>query len=223
MTTPESRNPELNPPLTGKGGSLNPKPWRITFTGKVATVIDASGGVVLWSNVEEALNASSRVSAEREKFLYEIGKRRFDTWTRAEIDQLYLYALGCDNLRSATPSESEKQDSEDDPFCWYIVQRDITDEYSTAYSEQENCPGPGWKPLYAAPQEDPGMVKILTDLLDRAYKMHVMAGTATYLAAQDADQNDPLLAWLSDVRSVLYGKTKLEPRVPTSGEREQSK
>jgi hypothetical protein len=39
----------------------------------------------------------------------------------------------------------------DDPFCWYIVQRDITDEYSTVYSEAENCPGPGWKPLYERP------------------------------------------------------------------------
>lgn len=60
-------------------------------------------------------------------------------------------------------------------------------------------------------REDAGTVKLLTDLLDRAYKMHVMAGTTTRISEQDADQNDPLLAWLSDVRSVLYGKTKKEP------------
>lgn len=60
---------------------------------------------------------------------------------------------------------------------------------------------------------DAGMEKILRDLLDRGYKMHVMAGTTTRLSEQNADQNDPLLAWLSDVRSVLYGRTKPVPNV----------
>lgn len=71
----------------------------------------------------------------------------------------------------------------------------------------------------SVPSSDVGTVKLLTDLLDRGYKMHVMAGTTTHLSAQDSDQNDPLLAWLSDVRSVLYGKTKPTPTVPTAGER----
>lgn len=45
--------------MPGNGGARNPKPWRIAFNGAVATVIDASGGVVLWSRVEETLNAAS--------------------------------------------------------------------------------------------------------------------------------------------------------------------
>lgn len=75
----------------------------------------------------------------------------------------------------------------------------------------------------SVPSSDVGTVKLLTDLLDRGYKMHVMAGTTTHLSAQDSDQNDPLLAWLSDVRSVLYGKTKPTPTVPTAGERPEGK
>jgi hypothetical protein len=53
---------------------------------------------------------------------------------------------------SIVPEALCKSTQPDDPFCWYIVRRDITDEYTTVYSEEENCPGPGWKPLYAEPQ-----------------------------------------------------------------------
>ena len=67
---------------------------------------------------------------------------------------------------------------------------------------------------------DAGTEKLLRDLLDRGYKMHVMAGTTTRLSVQDGEQNDPLLAWLSDVRSVLYGKTKPEPRIATTDGRD---
>jgi hypothetical protein len=55
------------------------------------------------------------------------------------------------NCERAMPSSIGASEEIDDPFCWYIVQRDITDEYSTVYSEAENCPGPGWKPLYERP------------------------------------------------------------------------
>ena len=58
---------------------------------------------------------------------------------------------------------------------------------------------------------DPGTEKLLRDLLDRGYKMHVQAGSLR-VAEQNPDHNDPLIAWLSDVRSVLYGNTKPEPR-----------
>jgi hypothetical protein len=74
------------------------------------------------------------------------------------------------------------------------------------------------EPLYLAASatltSDPGTEKLIRDLLDRGYKMHVMAGTAR-VAEHDPDSNDPLIAWLSDVRSVLYGKTR---PVPTQGD-----
>lgn len=60
---------------------------------------------------------------------------------------------------------------------------------------------------------DPGTEKLLRDLLDRGYKMHVMAGTVR-VAEQNPDHNDPLIAWLSDVRSILYGNTKPTPEAP---------
>lgn len=71
--------------------------------------------------------------------------------------------------------------------------------------------------MAAASSEDGGTAKLLTDLLDRGYKMHVMAGTTTRLSEQSGEQNDPLLAWLSDVRSVLYGKTKPTPEISHVG------
>jgi len=59
------------------------------------------------------------------------------------------------------------------------------------------------------PSEDPGTEKILRDLLDRAYKMMLMAGYR--VAEVDSDHNDPLIAWMSDARKVLYGTTKPQP------------
>lgn len=50
--------------------------------------------------------------------------------------------------------------------------------------------------------EDAGMVKRLTDLLDRGYKMLVMAGIP--VSEQNPNHNNPIIAWASDVRSVLY-------------------
>jgi hypothetical protein len=82
----------------------------------------------------------------------------------------------CNDLAAELSARSSIGASEeiDDPFCWYIVQRDITDEYSTVYSEAENCPGPGWKPLYERPvvpsatvEIDPRMlmlIRVLDDL-----------------------------------------------------------
>jgi hypothetical protein len=51
--------------------------------------------------------------------------------------------------------------------------------------------------------DDPGTVKILTALVDRAYKIFVMSGVLR-AAEQDPDSNDPIVAWASDVRSILY-------------------
>lgn len=56
--------------------------------------------------------------------------------------------------------------------------------------------------------EDPGMVKILTALVDRAYKIFQMSGVLR-AAEQDPDSNDPIVAWASDVRSILYRNNKL--------------
>jgi hypothetical protein len=67
---------------------------------------------------------------------------------RSEIEKVLI--------ETAAPSSIEEQD---DPFCWYIVQRDITDEYTTVYSEAENCPGPNWKPLYERPTPVSAIVK----------------------------------------------------------------
>lgn len=58
----------------------------------------------------------------------------------------------------------------------------------------------------AAPEEraqDPGTEKILRTLLDRAYKMMLQAGYR--VMEHDPDQNDPIGAWMSDARVVLYG------------------
>lgn len=60
---------------------------------------------------------------------------------------------------------------------------------------------------------DPGTEKILRDLLDRIYKMNLMAIPALRVTEQDKHSNDPLVAWMSDVRSVLYGGTKPVPDV----------
>jgi len=44
-----------------------------------------------------------------------------------------------------------------EPFCWYRVTRDITDEYVTVFSEDGERPkGEGWKPLYEAPRSGCG-------------------------------------------------------------------
>lgn len=48
-----------------------------------------------------------------------------------------------------------------------------------------------------------GTVKILAALVDRAYKIFVMSGMLR-AAEQDPDSNDPIVAWASDVRSILY-------------------
>lgn len=56
---------------------------------------------------------------------------------------------------------------------------------------------------------DTGTEKMLRDLLDRAYKMMLMAGYR--VAVVDSDNNDPIVAWMSDARTVLYGNTKPEP------------
>lgn len=82
-------------------------------------------------------------------------------WEGAEPPTEVEYALyreAYKAMQAAAPT-GEGERAEDDPFCWYIVQRDITDEYVTVYSEAENCPGPNWKPLYeqpAAPSQEGG-------------------------------------------------------------------
>jgi hypothetical protein len=53
-------------------------------------------------------------------------------------------------------------------------------------------------------REDPGMVKLLTNLVDRMYKMNLMAIPSLRVTEQNPDSNDPIAAWMSDVRSVLY-------------------
>lgn len=54
---------------------------------------------------------------------------------------------------------------------------------------------------------DPGTEKILWNLLDRAYKMMLMAIGPVH--EQDPDSNDPIVAWASDVRKVLYGSGRV--------------
>lgn len=51
--------------------------------------------------------------------------------------------------------------------------------------------------------EDPGTVKILTALVERAYGIFTASGVLR-VAEQDPDSNDPIVAWASDVRSILY-------------------
>lgn len=60
-------------------------------------------------------------------------------------------------------------------------------------------------PAVAAP--DPGTEKILRTLLDRAYKMMLMSGYK--VAVVDSDNNDPIVAWMSDARHVLYGSGRV--------------
>lgn len=52
---------------------------------------------------------------------------------------------------------------------------------------------------------DPGTEKLLRTLLDRIYKMNLMAIPSLRVGEQDQDSNDPLVAWMSDARLMLYG------------------
>lgn len=61
----------------------------------------------------------------------------------------------------------------------------------------------------ATATNDPGTEKMLRDMLDRAYKMMQMAGYR--VAEQNPDHNNPIIAWMADARSVLYGGTKPHP------------
>lgn len=69
-----------------------------------------------------------------------IGDDHIDEWDET------TYTVGTLKLCGFAPRS--ERGTLDDPFCWYRVTRDITDEYVTVYSEAENCPGPDWKPLY---------------------------------------------------------------------------
>lgn len=51
--------------------------------------------------------------------------------------------------------------------------------------------------------EDPGTLKMMTALVERAYGIFTSSGVLR-VAEQDPDSNDPIIAWASDVRSVLY-------------------
>lgn len=53
------------------------------------------------------------------------------------------------------------------------------------------------------PTDDPGTEKLLRAMLDRAYKMMLQAGYR--VAEVNPDHNDPIIAWMSDARAVLYG------------------
>lgn len=53
-------------------------------------------------------------------------------------------------------------------------------------------------------EDDPGTAKLLAALVDRAYKIFISSVPSLRVTEQDADSNDPLVAWMSDVRSVLY-------------------
>jgi hypothetical protein len=53
------------------------------------------------------------------------------------------------------------------------------------------------------PAPDLGTEKLLRDMLDRAYKIMLMAGYR--VAVVDSDSNDPIIAWMSDAIAVLYG------------------
>jgi len=99
-------------------------------------------------------------------------------------------------LRPAT-----QQSELDDPFCWYIVKRDITDEYVTVFSEAENCPGPEWKPLYTAPLSETqagGTAKALKAAIDdRVLDLALEAGRGLML--------DTRRHWGDDERGLLRG------------------
>lgn len=74
---------------------------------------------------------------------------------------------------------------------WIRAQRDVAEEKVESKSE-------------TATRDDPGMIKLLSDLVDRMYKMNLMAIPSLRVTEQNPDSNDPIVAWMSDVRSVLY-------------------
>lgn len=83
---------------------------------------------------------------------------------------------------------------------------------TTLYIGQEQIDGMcAWLEKYRSRPEvarrDPGTEKILWNLLDRAYKMMLMAIGPVH--EQDSDSNDPIVAWASDVRKVLYGSGRV--------------
>jgi hypothetical protein len=60
-----------------------------------------------------------------------------------------------------------------------------------------------YAPSAIARSEDPGTVKILTAMVERAYGIFTASGVLR-VAEQDPNSNDPIVAWASDVRSILY-------------------
>jgi hypothetical protein len=54
-----------------------------------------------------------------------------------------------------------------------------------------------------APEGDAGTQKMLTALVERAYGIFTASGVLR-VAEQDPQSNDPIVAWASDVRSILY-------------------
>lgn len=79
----------------------------------------------------------------------------------------------------------------------------------------------------AAPHDDPGTLKIMTALVERAYGIFTASGVLR-VAEQDPDSNDPIVAWASDVRSILYRNKPaaidsalkaVNAAMPTAGER----
>lgn len=53
---------------------------------------------------------SAVASTSRDTFLRDLGNRPQDAWTASEISQLFLYALGCNNLRSAPSTAGGSDD-----------------------------------------------------------------------------------------------------------------
>ena len=51
--------------------------------------------------------------------------------------------------------------------------------------------------------DDPGRLKIMTALVERAYGIFTASGVLR-AAEQDSNSYDPIVAWASDVRSILY-------------------
>lgn len=60
-------------------------------------------------------------------------------------------------------------------------------------------------PTLNTPASDAGTEKLLRDLLDRAYKMMLMSGYR--VSEHNPDHNNPIVAWMADARTVLYGNT----------------
>ena len=50
---------------------------------------------------------------------------------------------------------------------------------------------------------DPGTLKMMTALVERAYGIFTASGVLR-VAEQDTNSNDPIVAWASDVRTILY-------------------